>query len=377
MSETRNILIIAGEASGDHHGAELVHELNRQLPEARFWGIGGNDMEAAGVDLVVHARDMAFLGFVEVIKHLPFIRKVFNQILNLAVKKKPDVAVLIDYPGFNIRLAKAMKKKKIPVVYYISPQVWAWKEGRKHTLAKVVDLMLVIFPFEEAIYQELGMDVHFVGNPLVDSVKPSQPKDVFLKQNQLSSELPTLCLLPGSRKQEVEKLLPPMIDSVAVLRQSIPNLQCVVAVANTLSDMFIQTFIKGIPCTAVHGQTHNALAASDAAIVASGTATLETALLQTPMVIVYKLAPVSYAIGRHLVKVKNIGLANIVAGQEVVPELIQGDVNPKTIAETVNPMLVDSSHNQRIRQSLGTVRVKLGEPGASKRAAEAIVDLIQ
>lgn len=377
MIKSPNILVIAGEASGDIHGAELAHEIKRIRPDVVFWGIGGDGLASAGTELIVHARDMAFLGFVEVIRHLPFIRRVFSTILKEAEKRKPDVAVLIDYPGFNIRIAKALKKQGIPIVYYISPQVWAWKERRKHTLAKVVDRMLVIFPFEESIYRNLGMDVQFVGNPLVDVVMPSVSREAFFQHFKLSKYHPTLCLLPGSRKQEVLKLLPPMMESVEILRKSIPELQCVLAVANTLPDDMIPPLSQKMKCVVVRGQTYDAMAHCHVAVVASGTATLETALLQTPMVIVYKLAPLSYAIGRHLVKVKNIGLVNIVAGKTLVPELIQHDTHPEKIAATVFPFLADKELNQRTKQALAQVRTRLGDTGASVRAARAVVDFIQ
>ena len=371
------ILIIAGEASGDMHGASLVRALKRKRPDLRFRGIGGDRMSEAGVEIVRHVSEMAFLGFFEVLKHLPFIRRVLAEVRNLMESRNPKLVILIDYPGFNLKIAKEAKKRGIPVVYYISPQVWAWGKGRVKKIAERVDRMLVIFDFEEPIYRRAGMDVAFVGHPLKDTVRPAVSRSVFFRNAGLDPRRPLLGLVPGSRKQEIRHLLPEMVKAVGLLRRDIPGLQAVVAVAPTLSDQVLHPHLSGTEAIrSVRSQTYEAMAYSDAALVASGTATLETALSGTPMVILYKMSSGSFFLGKLLVRMENIGLVNIVAGKRIVPELLQKNVTPEKIRAATLPLLTDREHRKEILRDLKEVARRLGRPGATERAADQIVEFL-
>jgi lipid-A-disaccharide synthase len=372
-----NICIIAGEASGDLHGASLVRELKRRRPGLNFEGIGGDRMSEAGVKLVRHVREMAFLGFFEVIRHLPFIQKVLSEIRHLLDSRKPGAVILIDYPGFNLKIAKEARKRGIPVIYYISPQVWAWGKGRVAKIARRVDRMIVLFDFEEEIYRKAGMDVVFVGHPLKDTVRTSLSRAEFFQNNGLDPSRPLLGLLPGSRRQEVSHLLPEMIRAFNLMRAGSPGLQAVLGMAPTLSD---QAYRSGLSAAgeirSVRSQTYEVMAYSDAVLVASGTATLETALLGTPMVILYKMSAGSFFIGRLLVHMENIGLANIVAGKRIVPELLQKDVTAEKIRAAALPLLTESGLRQRTRRDLNAAAEKLGKPGATERAADCILEFL-
>jgi lipid-A-disaccharide synthase len=375
-SHENHILIIAGEASGDMHGASLVRALRARRPDLSFFGIGGDAMAGEGVTLLRHVREMAFLGFVEVVKHLPFIRAVFAETMRAIEERGPAAAILIDYPGFNLRVAEAAKKRGVPVLYYISPQVWAWGRGRVKKIAGRVDKMLVLFGFEEPIYKRAGVDVAFVGHPLKDATHPESPKAVFFRDSGLEPGKPLLGLLPGSRLQEIQRLLPVMKSAFRLLKGRVPGLQATLGMAPTLSDDVYRALLGDASASfvaTVRSRTHDVMAHSDAALVASGTATLETAILGTPLVILYKMAPVSYCVGRLLVKTEHIGLVNIVAGRRIVPELIQNAATPEAAAGAVLPMLTDPALAARIRTDLADVAEKLGPPGASDRAAEQVL----
>jgi len=377
MTAGSSILFVAGEASGDMHGAALVAELKKRRPSLSCYGIGGDQMQKAGVQLIRHSKEIAFLGFFEVLRHFPLIRRVFKDMTGLLDTNKPDLVVLIDYPGFNLRFAREVKKRGIPIFYYISPQVWAWGKGRVPKMAKWIDRIAVIFPFEESIYRSVGMQVRYVGHPLKDRVKSTQSKTDFLKGLCLNPACPTIGLLPGSRKQEVRILLPEMVQAYKKLLRDIPKLQAVVGMAPTLapSDYEMPAVESGSIRT-VHCQTYDVMKHSDAVMVASGTATLETAILGTPMVILYKMSFLSYLLGKTLVKIKNIGLVNIVAEKTVVPELIQKQANAGRIAEVVRPLLMDNTTNETIRRELAVVSERLGGGGASARTAEWVLDMM-
>jgi lipid-A-disaccharide synthase len=371
------VLIVAGEASGDLHGGALVRALREKRPDLRFFGIGGDRMSEAGVELVRHVREMSFLGFFEVLRHLPLIRRVFNEIVGAMENRRPALAVFIDYPGLNLKLARQAKKRNIPVVYYVSPQVWAWGRGRVPKIAKRVDKMLVLFDFEEPIYREAGMDVVFTGHPLKDSVRPGQSKDDFLRGQGLDPAKPLLALLPGSRTQEIQRLLPAMIGAARLLKAELPGLQTVLAEAPTLPDQTYHPFVERDDAVrAVRGRTYEVMAYADAALVASGTATLETALSGTPMIILYRMSPVSYCIGRRLVRTDCIGLANIVAGRKVAPELLQNDVTPEKIRDAALPLFRNRELRESIRREWALVAGKLGPAGASDRAAEEVLKVL-
>ena len=373
----KTICIIAGEASGDMHGASLVRELKKRRPNLSFTGIGGDRMSEAGVHLVRHVREMAFLGFFEVVKHLPFIRRVLSEIRSLMDSRHPIAVILIDYPGFNLKIAKEAKKRGIPVIYYISPQVWAWGKGRVKKIAKRVDRMIVIFDFEEAIYREAGMDVVFVGHPLKDAVRAAVSKKTFFRNAGLDPRKPLLGLLPGSRSQEVRKLLPEMVRAFQLMRADVHGLQAVAGLAPTLGDQVYAPFLSDAKeIRSVRSRTYEVMAYSDAVLVASGTATLETALSGTPMVILYRMSAGSFFIGKLLVHMQNIGLANIVAGRRIVPELLQRDVTAEKIRAAAVPLLTDVKLRLEIRRNLNEAVKKLGRPGATGRAADRIIEFL-
>ena len=374
--QSPSILVVAGEASGDLHGTGLVRELKSKLPEYRFFGFGGDQMIGEGFEAVFHIRDMSVLGFLEIVKHFPLFRRLFRTVSRLVREEKPEVVIFIDCPGFNLRAAKRIRKYGVPIVYYISPQVWAWGKRRVNTIARLVDRMIVIFPFEEAIYGEVGVDVCFAGHPLKDELHTSLTKIEFFQEIGFDTEQPTVGLLPGSRRQEVQALIPEMVSVVGILREKIPGLQAVVGKAETLDCEDYEPFLEGSDVVLAEDRTRDVMAHSDAVIVASGTATLETALFQTPMVIVYKVSPISFRIGKALVKIKNIGIVNIIAGEEIVPELLQEDARAAKIAEEVEPLLVESQKREEMVEALGKVSHSLGEGGASRRAAEAILDFM-
>jgi len=377
-NKTKNILIIAGEASGDLHGASLVRAIKQLRPEFHFWGIGGDRMAEAGVELFYHIRDLAFIGFFEWIRHFPFIRRVFYEMLRQVKIQKPDLAILIDYPGFNLRMAKAIKSHATPVIYYIGPQIWAWGKNRIKTMKRCIDRILVIFDFEEAIYKKENMDVVFVGHPLKDVVKVLMSKETFFKGIKLDPARPLLALFPGSRPQEIRYLLPDMLKAVDLVRQEIPSLQCAIGLAPTLSDEVYWPYLKKAKeLHVLRGYTYELMAYSTVAVVASGTATLETAILGTPMVILYRMAPLSFWIGKRVVQTSHIGLVNILGGRTVVPELLQNEVTSENIRNAVLPFLKDEAYRNSVSQALQEIVNRLGPPGASERAAKHIVEFIE
>jgi len=373
----KSILMISGEASGDKHGAALIRSIQSKAPNLVFFGIGGDEMARQGMEIITHANEMAFLGFFEVVRHLPFIHKVFSRLISEMKRRNPDMVILIDYPGFNLRFAKKAKALGFPVVYYISPQVWAWGKGRVKKMARVIDLMMVIFPFEEPFFQKTGMDVRFVGNPLQGEVHASESKSHFLSSLGLTPNQTVVGLLPGSRKQEVQRILPEVIKAFCLIQKKIPGCQAVLGLSPTLSHTVYQPFLEDHPSIhAVSEKTYEIMAYSDMVLVASGTATLETALSGTPMIILYKMAPVSYWIGKRLVSLDHFGMVNIVAGQEVVPELLQTQANGEQIAKEALAILKDPQRKKEIQKNLKMVSGRLGEPGASDRAADVVLDFL-
>jgi lipid-A-disaccharide synthase len=367
------IMMIAGEASGDLHGAGVVRELKRRNPDCSIYGIGGDKMQAAGMELVYHIREISVMGFLEVLQHLPLLRSVKVTMSVLLSARRPDVIVLIDYPGFNLRFAEIARKAGIRVVYYISPQVWAWHRGRINKMKEVVDTMLVVFPFEVDIYKQAGIDVKFVGHPLLEVLSEPQSKRDFCTRYGLDAEKPILGLFPGSRRQEIERIFPAMLGAARLLHQQ-RDVQIVVGVASILDYEYMNSFLRSdIPVQLIQNATYDVMKNADVAIVTSGTATLETAYYQTPMIVVYKTSWLSYLIGRLLVKIKNISLANIVAGKRVVPELLQSRVTPRQIAEATVVILDDQDLRSRMAEELSVVKTQLGTKGASVRVTEVIL----
>lgn len=367
------ILIVAGEASGDLHGAGLVRELKQLAPHAEIFGIGGDGMAAAGMELLFHVRDTAVVGFTEVLRHLRFFRHVMRTLENAVARRQPAVVILIDYPGFNLRFAKRLRtrhKNPPKILYYIAPQVWAWHAGRIPQMAKLVDHMAVVFPFETALFQNAGIPTAFVGHPLLEGLRPQLTTATFFSRYQLNAAQPLLGLLPGSRREEIARLLPDMLATAKLVRAAIPNLQIAVAKAPNLPEAFYRAVIHNDDIRLVHEATYEVMRDSRACLVCSGTATLETACFGTPLVVVYRVSRVSYEIGKRVVKLPYIGLVNVVAGRKIAPEFIQHDFTPQRVAPVLAQMLQDDAHHAEMKQALAEVRSKLGTPGASRRVAE-------
>ena len=376
--KNKTIMIVAGEASGDMHGANLVREMLNLDPMLNFYGIGGNRLREEGVDLLANASDMAVVGLTEVVSKLGSILKIMGMMKRSLDERRPDLVILIDYPDFNIPLAKAAKKRGIKVFYYISPQVWAWRKSRIGQIKKTVSKMAVILPFEVETYRQKGFEVNYVGHPLLDMVKLNYSKQESRKKFGLSENEITIGILPGSRTSEVRILMPELMQAAQILKREMPDLQFVLPLADTLEETSVTEIISGfnVKVKVVSGHTYDVISCADLALVASGTATLETALLGIPMIIVYKISMLSYFIGRLFVHVKNIGLVNIIAGKTIVPELVQGDASGKRIAAESLSILKNGERRQKMIKELEAIRARLGEPGAARRAAQIAHDMI-
>lgn len=370
-------MVVAGEASGDMHAASLVKALQRRDDRLRFYGVGGEKLRRAGVMLIADSSDMAVVGLTEVFARLSFILKVMRQLKNSFREVKPDAVILVDYPDFNLVLAKAAHKRGIKVFYYISPQIWAWRKGRIGKIRKYVDKMAVILPFEASLYQEAGVDASYVGHPLLDVMPPPCSKEEARKKIGLKEGATTISILPGSRPGEVARLLPVCLKVAEIINRE-DKLQFVLPLAGALSRNFVEGIIgrHGVKVVIVDDGIYNALSASDLAIVASGTATLEAALMETPMVIIYRVSLPSYILGRIFIHVKNIGLANIIAGKTIVPELVQAEANPARIARVVQELLEDKSKTEEMKLELSKLKNKLGTPGAADRAAQLVYSML-
>ena len=366
-------LLSCGETSGDLYAGELVRELCLRQPGLEVFGLGGDRLAAQGAELLAHVKDLAVVGLLEVVSHLRSLRRVFDRVLAEVDRRKPDVAVLVDYPDFNLRLARQLRKRGVRIVYYVSPQVWAWRRGRLDTIRRTVDHMLVIFPFEEALYRDAGLPVTFVGHPLVDLVHPPSDGKRFLKDQGLDAERPVIGLLPGSRPKEMSHNLPPLVGAVEQLSRARPELQFLLALAPSLDAQTVSGALGALPVRIVTNQAQAVLACSTVSIVASGTATVEAALLGAPMVVVYRLAPLTYLLGRRLVKVPHFAMANLIAGERVVPEVIQRELTPERVAAEVSALLDSPARRQKMKEGLAEVRRRLGQPGASARAAEEVL----
>jgi lipid-A-disaccharide synthase len=372
-SNSRELLVVAGEASGDLHGARLISELRRRVPGLAAFGLGGDEMRAAGLQSVAHSSEVAVVGITEVLKVLPRIREVFAELLHEVDRRRPAVAVLIDFPDFNLRLARQLKERGLEIVYYISPQVWAWRKGRVKTIARLVDRMLVLFPFEVDFYRGHGVDVIHVGHPLVDEV-PLLPQVWDYGEQDGPFRV---ALLPGSRLSEVEALLPTLLAAVGRLAGRLPIAARIIrapTVPRELLDEAVE--LSGLPVAIVESDRFAAIADSHVALCASGTATLEVGLLGTPMVVVYRLASWTYLLARLLVRLPNVALVNLVLGRRVVPELIQGQANPERIAAEAARLLTDADARKTMRTALAEVRCRLGAGGASGRAAGEVAEML-
>lgn len=363
------LAVVAGEASGDLHASEVVRELKKLDPALEMFGIGGDLLAREGMLLLHHAREMGIVGLFNVLRHLPMFRRVFSELMEKITAERPDVVFLVDYPEFNLRVAKRCKEMGLRVVYYISPQIWAWRRGRVRHIARYVDRMIVIFPFEEAFYKNHDVPVTYVGHPLIEQlagVRKPAPKPDTLR----------IALLPGSRRMEVRSLLPAMLEAVRILREE-RKVEAYIIQAPTISHEKLERIIEesGVPVPILPHDRGEGVAAADVALSSSGTATLEAAVLGTPVVVVYRLSRATYALGKWLVHLPHFSLVNIVAGKEVVPELVQQDVNGTRLAAEVRK-LIEPAHHAWVRGELQAIREKLGTPGASRRAAEEIHKMV-
>ena len=378
IGRRKRIMIVAGEASGDLHGGNLVQAMHKIDPEIRFYGVGGRNLKKAGVELIADAADMAVVGLTEVVFKLGMILKVMAQLKASLKKDRPDLIILIDYPDFNLPLAKAAKKYGIKVFYYISPQVWAWRRGRIGKIKKIVDRMAVILPFEADLYREAGVDATFVGHPLLDVVRTKYPRKEALRRFDLREEVTTVGILPGSRQSEVTRLLPVMLGAAEIIEKQIKDVQFVLPLADTLDIAFVSQIIAkhSVAVRLIPNEVYDVIGCTDIAMVASGTATLETALMETPMIIIYKVSAPSYYVGRMVINVDHIGLVNIIAGKAVVPELIQFEASPEKIAAEVIDILTTKGHMEHIKAELKKIRNMLGSHGAAERVARLAYDMI-
>jgi lipid-A-disaccharide synthase len=375
---SKKIMLVAGEVSGDLHGAHLVEAIQKIDPEIQFFGVGGEGLEKRGMRLLHHVHSLSVVGISEAFRKLRTALKTLRELKEVMEQERPDLLILIDYPEFNLRLARIARQKGIPVLYYISPQIWAWRPGRVKSIAKRVRKMVVLFPFEVPLYQAAGVDVEWVGHPLLDIVRPSLAREEALQQFGIDPEQKTVALLPGSRMEEVIRLLPPMLTSAALLQMEMPRLQFILPLAPGILETDLYPILKDVPVPIkiVNGFNYDVMALSDLIITASGTATLEAAILGKPMVIVYKVSRLSYWVGRALIRVRHIGLVNLIAGKETARELLQEEVNPERIAEEALCLLRDPVLYGKAVESMAEVRRSLGEPGAASRAARIVLSLL-
>lgn len=372
-----SILIISGEASGDLHGSSLIRELKILLPETEFFGVGGMNMQNAGLKMLYHSDNLNFMGFVEVIRHLPFIKKVQRHLIDEVIKRKAKYAILIDYPGFNLSIAKKLKSLGVKIFYYISPQVWAWGQNRVKKIKKLIFKMFVLFPFEEEFYKKNGVDAEFVGHPLISKLNSYK----FLKKNELYEKLELeqdkeiLLLMPGSRKHEVSLIFPVIFSAAEKISEKF-NLQIVVACSNSIEKNFIKQTVNSENYRIISGFTYDLIKHSKFGIIKSGTSTLEAGLIGLPMIIVYKANYISYLIGMLLIKVKNIGIVNILLGKTIVPELLQSEVNEANILRIASDLLFYPNKIDSMKQELSKLSQILGKKNASEITAKKIFNCI-
>lgn len=374
----KRIMIVAGEASGDFHGANLVRSMLDRDPRIDFYGMGGSHMRSAGVELIADAGEVAVVGLTDVIARIGVIMGVMNSLRKKMKEARPDLLILIDYPGFNLRLAKSAKSLGIKVFYYITPKVWAWGKGRIKKIRDSVDKLGVIFPFEEKLFRDEGVDAVFVGHPLLDDVKRKYSTDDACRKFGVDEKQIKIALLPGSRRSEITLLLPEMLKAADTIGKKIPGAQFVLPLADSIPESMVAGIINQHPVkvSIVHHDTYDAIGISDLVIVASGTATLETALLEKPMIIVYKVSLLTYYVGRMFVRVENIGLPNIISGRLIVPELLQDDATADKIAAEALDILTDKRRRTAMYEDLAKIKMMLGESGAAGRAAGLALDMI-
>jgi lipid-A-disaccharide synthase len=378
MKDSDLVFISAGEASGDARAAELVLEALKLEPRLKFFGLGGPLMKQAGVEILTDLTQIASVGLGDVLRNYFKYRKIFYGALKEVRKRRPACLLLVDYPGFNIRLAKKIKKS-FPVLYYVSPQIWAWGKRRVKTIERVVHKMLLLFEFEKAVYGETSLETEVVGHPLVEKVTPSKSQEALRKEWGLSPAKPVVALLPGSREKEIKRILPIMMESAARIRVEMKEVEFILSQAPNLPEKIFKEILRQIPLPikVVLGRSVDAAEASDFSLVTSGTATLETALLEKPFFILYKAGFITYQLAKRLIQIPHIGLVNVVAGKTIVPEFLQIEARPDTIAHEALFLLREPEARDRMVEELKKIKAKLGKPGASRRAAEALVEFLE
>jgi lipid-A-disaccharide synthase len=369
--------MVAGEASGDMYGADVARGLLRKFPDSHIYGLGGQRMRDAGVELEGDISKTAVVGPFEMVSSLGNLYQVFRRLADRVEADPPTAAILIDFPDFNLRLAKRIKAAGVPVIYYVSPQVWAWREGRIKQIRRLVTKMLVIFPFEEEMYRKAGVDAEYVGHPLIDMVRTTKSKSEFCDSYKLDPRKPLVALLPGSRRKEVRFILPTLCQASEMIREQKPDAQFVLPIASGLDRALLEEIIQSRPITIVTNDTYNAIRYARAAVVASGTATLETALLGTPEVIVYRISQATWMLGKLLLRVRLFGIVNIILGEEVVPELFQDRMTPNEISKTVLRLMDDVWVQSRIRGNYEKLRRQLGSGQVADRVVDVVTKLIR
>ncbi len=373
-----SVLIVAGEASADVHGSNLVRAMKRIDPAVSFLGIGGKHMEEAGVKILISASDMAVVGLTEVFSKLHSIAKARRKLKYLLKNSRPDLFIPIDYPGFNIHLTGLAKRYQVPVLYYISPQVWGWRMGRVKKIAKRVERMAVILPFEKGFYRERGVDVEYVGHPLMDCIPQGLDKNDIIEKMGFKGARPIIGLLPGSRIEEIKNHLPVMIKAAEIMSIRYPHLKCVLPLAPTISLDLVQSYLKrsSVEVRITQGAIYETLTACDLALVASGTATVETAIMGIPMILVYRASAITAWVARRVAKVPYLGLVNLVAGERVIPEFYQNDVTPHRLSREATEILEGGQEREKMIEKLKMVRERLGSGGASERTAQIAMEMM-
>ena len=376
--QSKRVMIVAGEASGDIYGAGLIAAVHARDPAIHFFGVGGKRMREAGAETLTDSADMAVVGLVEVIRHFDVIAPTFLRLKKLLLNDPPALLVLIDYPGFNLRLAKVAKQAGVKVLYYISPQIWAWRQGRIKKIKQLVDHMAVTLPFEAPLYERAGVPVTYVGHPMADLVTVTLSHDAAATSFHLDPAQPVVGLFPGSRRSEVSRLMPALVGAAALLKQRFPAIQFVLPLASTLRDEDITPYLadRDLPVTIVRERIHDLIRACDAVVSVSGTVTLEVALVGTPQVIIYKLSPITFQLAKRLVKVEHIGLCNIVAGETIARELIQDDASPEQIAAEIGLLLTDSDHVAALKLKMSGISGRLGAGGTAGQVAALVLEMV-
>lgn len=375
----KKILIIAGENSGDLHGSNLIRKLLLKQPDLDIFALGGSQMEKAGAKVLFNiVEKLSIIGIFGILFNAERIYRIYRRTKRWLIKNRPDLLICIDYPGFNLRMIEEAKKLGIKVVYYICPQVWAWHRSRIYKIAKNVDKALVILPFEEKLYKDVGIDVEYVGHPLLDIMNITMNREQVIQKFDLDKNKRLIGILPGSRKSEVETLLPIMLEAAKIIKSELNDVEFILPRAITIKQDFLKSIIakSGCPIKVVDEFRYNVRSILDFAINKSGTSTLETALLLCPMIIVYKVSYLTWIIGKNLVKLPYIGLVNIVAGDMIVPELLQNDATPKSIAKHVIELLTNTDQLNNMKSELRKVKEKMGGAGASQKAADAILEVL-